>query len=80
MIKAAVLCLFTVLCLFISGCTQVQLKSGQFIATRTAIFTEIAGDLELSTPDGATLKLIGLQSTVDKETLSVLLAKIPIAP
>ena len=60
--------------ILLSGCSTVSLKSGSFEASRTAWFLDVQADLELKTPDGASVSAHGLQSTVNTKALETLIS------
>lgn len=60
--------------LLLSGCSTISLNSGNFHASRTAWFLDVQTDLELKTPDGASVSAHGLQSTVNTKALETLIS------
>jgi hypothetical protein len=56
----------------LAGCSTIDLKSGNFEASRTAWFMDTQANMDLKTPDGASVSVSGLQSTVNTKTLETL--------
>ena len=57
----------------LSGCSTINLQSGNFQASRTAWFLDTQANMDLRTPDGAVVSVNGLQSTVNTKTLETLI-------